>query len=216
VIKTYTVDGNVHVLQFDNGENRFSPEFLQAANDALDKLEQETGALVTTGTGKYFSNGLDLDWLGQNGDKFLSYLGDIHALYTRFLTLPLPTIAALNGHAFAGGGMLALTHDFVVMREDRGWFCLPEVDLGMQFTPGMSALIQARLSKATAHEAMISGRRYTAPEAIAAGIAQRCAPEDGVLPAAIDWARTFAAKDGRNVARIRKGMYGPVLDALAL
>lgn len=216
MIKTYTVDGNVHVLQFDDGENRFSPEFLQAANDALDKLEQETGALVTTGTGKYFSNGLDLDWLGQNGDKFVSYLGDVHALYTRFLTLPLPTIAALNGHAFAGGGMLALTHDFVVMREDRGWFCLPEVDLGMSFTAGMSALIQSRLSKATAHEAMITGRRYTAPEAIAAGIAQRSAPEDEVLPAAIDWARTFAAKDGKNVAKIRKDMYGPVLDALAL
>ncbi|MEO5873604.1 MAG: enoyl-CoA hydratase/isomerase family protein [Streptosporangiaceae bacterium] len=216
MINTYTVDGNVHVLQFDHGENRFSPEFLQAANDALGKLEQETGALVTTGTGKYFSNGLDLDWLGANGDRLEPYLGEVHKLYARFINLPLPTVAALNGHAFAGGGMLALTHDFVLMRADRGWFCLPEVDLGMPFTPGMGALIQSRLSRATAHEAMVTGRRYTAPEAIAAGIAQRSAPEEEVLSSAIDWARTFAAKDGRSVARIRRGMYGPVLDALAL
>ncbi|MFC4051470.1 enoyl-CoA hydratase-related protein [Actinomadura syzygii] len=209
-------DGDVYVLRFDAGENRFGPDFLAAVEDALDTVAKNDGpgALVTAGTGKFYSNGLDLDWLGAHRDEFEPYLGRVHALYARLLTLPMPTVAAVNGHAFAGGAMLALAHDFTVMRTDRGYFCLPEVDLGMSFTPGMSALIRARLSAATAHEAMITGRRYTADEARAAGIVQRTAAEADVLPAAVELAASLAAKNGTVVGEIRTGMYGPALAAL--
>ncbi|MDL4820028.1 enoyl-CoA hydratase/isomerase family protein [Actinomadura opuntiae] len=209
-------DGDVHILRFDAGENRFSPDFLSAVEGALDALEKNEGpgALVTTGTGKFYSNGLDLDWLGAHGDEFAPYLGRVHALYARLLELPMPTVAALNGHAFAGGGMLALAHDFAVMRTDRGYFCLPEVDLGMSFTPGMNALIEARLPRRTAHEAMITGRRYTADQAMAAGIVQRTADEAGVLPAALELARSLAGKDGTVVGKIRADLYRPALQAL--
>ncbi|MFI0349665.1 enoyl-CoA hydratase/isomerase family protein [Actinomadura sp. 9N407] len=209
-------DGDVFVLRFDNGENRFSPDFLDAVDGALDEVEKAASprALITVGTGKFYSNGLDLDWLGANSDKFEEYLGRVHAMFARVLEFPAPTIAAVNGHAFAGGGMLSLAHDFTVMRSDRGYFCLPEVDLGMNFTPGMFALIQSRLTPATAHEAMVTGRRYTAEQALDAGIAHRAAPEDEVLPAAVELAASLAGKDGATVGKIRTGMYGPALAAL--
>ncbi|MGH3241316.1 MAG: enoyl-CoA hydratase-related protein [Spirillospora sp.] len=209
-------EADVYVLRFDAGENRFGPGFLGAAEDALDTVEKNEGpgALVTIGTGKFYSNGLDLDWLGANPDGLEDYLRRVHALYARILSLPMPTVAALNGHAFAGGAMLALAHDFAVMRDDRGYFCLPEVDLGMSFTPGMDALIRARLPKATAHEAMLTGRRYPAQDAVAAGIVRSTAAEDEVLPAAVALAASLAGKDGRVVAKIRTDMYRPVLDAL--
>jgi enoyl-CoA hydratase/carnithine racemase len=209
-------DGDVFVLRYDDGENRFGPGFLDAVGDALDSVEKagSPGALVTAGTGKFYSNGLDLDWLGANQDRFEDYLGRVHALYARLLAFPMPTVAAVNGHAFAGGAMLVLAHDLAVMRTDRGFFCLPEVDLGMSFTPGMSALIQARLSPAVAHEAMVTGRRYTAEQALAAGIVARTADEAGVLPAAVELAASLAGKDGAVVRRIRTGMYGPALEAL--
>ena len=209
-------DGEVFVLRFDANENRFHPDFLDGLHAELDEVEKIEGsrALVTTGTGKFYSNGLDLDWLGQHGDQFEAYLGRVHALYARLLTLPMPTIAAINGHAFAGGAMLTLAHDFAVMRTDRGYFCLPEVDLGMTFTPGMTALIQARLGLRVAHEAMITGRRYTADHALAAGIVHRTAPEAEVLPAAVELAAEMAGKNGATVGRIRADLYKPVLAAL--
>ncbi|MFB4307742.1 enoyl-CoA hydratase-related protein [Actinomadura sp. GTD37] len=209
-------DGDVFVLRFDAGENRFGPDFLGAVEGALDTVAKSDGpaALVTVGTGKFYSNGLDLDWLGANQDKFAEYLGRVHALYARVLELPMPTVAALNGHAFAGGGMLALCHDFAVMRTDRGYFCLPEVDLGMSFTPGMNALIKGRLPGATAHEAMLTGRRYTAEQARDAGIVQHLAAEDEVLPAAVGLAAASAGRNGTTVAKIRGDLYRPVLDAL--
>ncbi|TDB86585.1 enoyl-CoA hydratase/isomerase family protein [Actinomadura sp. KC216] len=227
-------DGDVYVLRFDAGENRFGPAFLDAAADALGTVEKNEGpgALVTVGTGKFYSNGLDLDWLGANpdrppapthrhstdelrsADRLEDYLRRVHGLYARVLSLPMPTVAALNGHAFAGGAMLALAHDFAVMRTDRGYFCLPEVDLGMSFTPGMDALIRSRLPKTAAHEAMLTGRRYTAEEALSAGIVRRTAAEEEVLPAAVELAASLAGKDGRTVAKIRTDMYRTALDAL--
>jgi enoyl-CoA hydratase/carnithine racemase len=210
-------EGDVHVLRFDAGDNRFSPELLDGLSEALDELTAASGprALVTTGTGKFYSNGLDLDWLAQNGGRQEAYLDRVHATFARLLTLPMPTVAAINGHAFAAGAMLSLTHDYRVMRADRGYFCLPEVDLGLPFTPGMSALIQARLPKTTAHEAMVTGHRYGGEEAVTAGIVHRTAAEADVTSAAIALAAPLAAKDGGTIAKIRTEMYRPVLDALA-
>ena len=98
-------------------------------------------ALVTVANGKFYSNGLDLQWLSANGEKAQWYVDRVHGLFARVLTLPVPTIAAINGHAFGAGAMLALAHDFRVMRTDRGFFCLPEVDIRIPFTPGMAALV---------------------------------------------------------------------------
>lgn len=209
-------DGDVHILRFDDGENRFGPAFLDGLEKALDGLEGAQGpqALVTTGSGKFYSTGLDLDWLGANTDQADAYLARVHGLFARLLTLPMPTVAALNGHTFAAGAMLSLAHDHRVMRADRGYFCLPEVDLGLAFTPAMSALIQARLPNVVAHEAMVTGRRYGGEDARAAGIVHETAAESEVLPAAIRVAASLAAKAGSTIAKIRTGMYGSALAAL--
>ena len=95
--------------------------------------------------------------MASNPDAAESNLRDVHALFARVLAFPAPIVAAMQGHAFAAGAMLALAHDLSVMRGDRGYFCLPEVDLGIPFTAGMNALIRSRLPIATAHEAMTTG-----------------------------------------------------------
>jgi enoyl-CoA hydratase/carnithine racemase len=209
-------DGDVFVLNLGETENRFHPGWLAAVQQHLTVVEATDGprALVTTATGKVFSNGLDLDWLADNGERFMDYVIDVHALLARVLALPVPTIAAVSGHAFAGGAMLAVAHDFRVMRADRGFFCLPEVDINIPFSRGMSALLQARLSNRTAHEAMTTGRRYGGTDALAAGIVDAVAHEDDVLTSAVEMARPLAGKAGPTLGTIKARMYADALAAL--
>src|SRR4051812_33691258 len=139
---------DVRVLHMTAGENRFNPAFLDAADAALDAVEAADGpaTLVLTGEGKFFSNGLDLDWMGSAAPGGVEeVVARVHGLLGRLLAFPVGTVAAINGHVFAAGAMLALACDQRVMRADRGFFCLPEADIGIPFTPGMSALIAGRL-----------------------------------------------------------------------
>jgi enoyl-CoA hydratase/carnithine racemase len=209
-------DGDVFLLDLGDTENRFHPDWLTKVQAHLTAVEAADGprALVTTARGKFFSNGLDLDWLSQNGERFLDYVIDVHALLARVLAMPLPTVAAVQGHAFAGGGMLALAHDFRVMRADRGFFCLPEVNINIPFSRGMSALIQCRLAKKTAHEAMTTGRRYGGTEALSAGIVDAVAHEDDVVPSAIQMARALVGNAGPTLGTIKGRMYADALTAL--
>jgi Delta3-Delta2-enoyl-CoA isomerase len=209
-------DGEVFVLNLGDTENRFHPDWLVQTSSLLDEVEAADGpkALVTTATGKFYSNGLDLDWLSQNADNFTGYVIDVHALFARVLAMPVPSVAAIQGHCFAAGAMLSLAHDFRVMRADRGFFCLPEVDINIPFSRGMSGLIQGRLSKKTAHEAMTTGKRYGGQDALAAGIVDAVAHEDDLLSSAVELARPLAGKAGPTLGVIKSRMYVDALAAL--
>lgn len=209
-------DGDVFVLTLDEDENRFNPDWVAAINESLDQVEaaEAPRALVAAGAGKIWSNGLDLEWFAANVDQVNDFLLDVHELFARVLSLGVPTIAAIKGHAFAAGAMLALACDERIMREDRGYFCLPEVDIRIPFTPGMDALIKSRLTPQVAHEAMTTGRRYGGADAVAAGIAQQAVAEDAVVPSAIARAAELAPKDPTTLATIKQRLYGPVLETL--
>jgi enoyl-CoA hydratase/carnithine racemase len=209
-------DGDVFVLDLGDDENRFNPDWVGGVNAALDEVEGAPAprALVTTATGKVWSNGLDLEWFAANVDAIPAFLDEVHGLFARVLTIGVPTVAALQGHTFAAGAMLSLAHDQRVMRADRGYWCLPEVDINIPFTHGMNALIMARLSKATAHEAMTTGRRYGGTEAQAAGIVNAAVGEDEVLPHAIALAASLAPKNPATLAAIKGRMYEPAVAAL--
>jgi enoyl-CoA hydratase/carnithine racemase len=207
---------SVFILDLGDGENRFHPDWIASVNGALDEVEKATGsrALVTTATGKFYSNGLDLDWLFAHADQQRAYLGSVQELLARMLALPLITVAALPGHTFAAGAMFSLAHDFRVMRADRGYWCLPEADISLPFTPGMSALIQGRLTPQTAHEAMLTARRFGGLDAKAAGIVDHAVAQDSVRPTAAEIAGAQVSKAGDTLRTIKARMYAPVLDLL--
>lgn len=215
-VPTLDRSDDVFVLDLGDDENRFSPDWLAAVDAALDEVEGAEGprALVTTATGKFFSNGLDLAWLLDHGDQRDAYLATAERLLARVLVLPVPAVAAVQGHAFAAGAMLALAHDARVMRADRGFWCLPEIDLGLPFSPVMSALIQARLPVQTAHTAMTTGRRYGGTDAAAAGIVDAAVAEDAVRPAAVEAAAARARTAGPVLGAIKSRLYAPVLAEL--
>lgn len=131
--------GDVFVLRFAAPENRVRPESVAAWNAALDRVEQagNPAALVTTGTGKFYSNGLDLEWLLSTATESerKPYIPSVLALMARMLSSPAITVAAINGHAFGAGAQLSLAHDYRIMRTERGYWCMPEIDLKALSTP---------------------------------------------------------------------------------
>jgi enoyl-CoA hydratase/carnithine racemase len=215
-VPTLERDGDVFILNLGDDENRFNPPWVDAVTAALDEVEAASGpkALVTTATGKFWSNGLDLAWIGEHMDIAQGFIDTVHELFARQLLLAAPSVAAIQGHCFAAGAMLAQAHDFRVMRSDRGFWCTPEVDIFIPFTPGMAALLQARLPTNTAHEAMTMGRRYGGADALAAGIVHDTAGEQEVLAKAVERAAGLASKDAKTLGRIKQRMYGDVAATL--
>jgi enoyl-CoA hydratase/carnithine racemase len=206
----------VFVLDLGDDENRFSPEWLTTVHSLLDTILDNPGpaALVTTGNGKFYSNGLDLEWLLSHTDAAERYVTDVHTLFARLLTFPIPTVAALNGHTFGAGAMLAMAHDFRMMRADRGYFCFPEADINIPFTPGMAALVQSKLTPTAAVASMTTGRRFGGPEARDLGLVDDIASDAELLDRASELVRALAGKDRATLGAIKSTMFSPAVAAL--
>jgi enoyl-CoA hydratase/carnithine racemase len=210
-----------HIVRLDRAENLFDEAFVASFHAALDAVagandvDGETLPVVTIGAGKSYSNGFDLEYLGSlQGESLWAFVARSCALLGRILTFPAPTVAAVNGHAFGIGGILALAHDLRVMRADRGWFCLPEVDLGLAFHPFMHALIAARLPGASAQEAILTGRRYDGAAALDAGIVHATAGEAQLVARALELAQPYTGKRAPVLAALKAQLHGTIVTTL--
>ncbi len=214
--------GDVFVLDMGEGENRFNPTSLAQLNEAIDTVEaattgddREQVALVTTATGKIFSNGIDLEWMMSDAaDDVEGFIRDMQGVWARVMSLPIPTVAAVNGHAFAGGAMFTLAHDRIVMRADRGFWCVNEALLGMPFTPGMQAILTARLTGPTARKAMLTAHRFGGDDAVAASIADEAHADAEVRPRAIELAQSLAPTANPIIGRLKEDLYAATLATL--
>jgi len=210
--------GDVYVLTMNAGENRFSAAFVDAMNVRLDEVEKADGprSLVITGSGKFYSNGLDLDYmLGEGKDRAGEYLASVLDVISRVLTFPCITVAAINGHAFGAGAQLAVAQDFRLMRADRGFFCMPEIDMRAPLHSGMTALLKARLPALVAHEVIVTGRRFGGEAAAARRIVDEACGENELLPRAIAVAAELTAKAHPVMSTLKKDLHATTVEALA-
>eukprot|EP00820_Chromera_velia_P014263 Cvel_24535.t1-p1 / transcript=Cvel_24535.t1 / gene=Cvel_24535 / organism=Chromera_velia_CCMP2878 / gene_product=Probable enoyl-CoA hydratase, putative / transcript_product=Probable enoyl-CoA hydratase, putative / location=Cvel_scaffold2663:21894-24274(+) / protein_length=130 / sequence_SO=supercontig / SO=protein_coding / is_pseudo=false len=118
-------DSRLFRLQFQTPEARVTHQLIGEFHAALDTVEAHEGpcALILCNDGKFFSNGLSFEALIDDPEKLLN---SFHTLLGRLLGFPIPTVAAINGHAFAGGAMMALACDFRVMNKEKGFICVNE------------------------------------------------------------------------------------------
>ncbi len=212
-----TREGPVFVLRLDHGENRFDPPLLVEITKALDEVEaaEAPAALVTTGTGKFYSNGLDVEYMtGLQPAEVSRYVCDVLKVMGRILTFPMTTVAAMNGHAFGAGAQIAVAHDFQVMRADRGYYCMPEIDMRAPLHPAMVAILQARLPVRTVHQVIATGKRFGGEEAAALQIVDRAVAEGEVVPTAVAMAAELAAKAHPAMHVLKRDMYQRVIRAL--
>lgn len=186
-------EGSVGIITWNDGENRVNLDSLARLNELLDELEATTGplAVVLTGVGKFFCNGLDLARFGDKPDEFQATLADLQRTVGRLLLFPAYTVAAINGHAFAGGALLSCAFDYRVMRDDRGYWCMNEAEIGLTLDRKLWSILEHRLPKATAIVAATTAKRFTGPDALAAGIVEAITSEDQVVRHAIDVAEGY-------------------------
>ncbi len=219
---TLESQGKVAVLTMNyKKENRFHPEFMTELLQTLDRVEADSsvGALVFTGGDpKFFCNGLDLEYLmgqlPQIAKVIPEYMAQLNSLYRRVCIFPKPTIAAINGHVFAGGAFLACYMDFRFMREERGWMCLPEVDINIPLLPAMSAITQAVVTAQGFREMYYTGRRFTASEAQQIGFADRVFPGDVLLAKAVEFGQEMAKKRTALYADMKLRYRAPIVELL--
>ena len=209
---------SIYYLTMDAEENRWNTTFVRDITEALDEIENDEGpgALITSSTNpKFFSNGLDLDWMQSPenhldggdrevfGEEFMFLMG-------RVITLPIPTVCAINGHAFGAGFMFALSHDIRIMREDRGFLCANEMQLGLPIPRPELALFKHKVPANAFFETVQLSKRWTGSDALNAGIIQGVSSLDELPEVAQSKAEELAplANNRKNFGHQKEMLYG--------
>lgn len=209
---------SIYFLTMDAEENRWNTTFVREIAEALDEIENDDGpgALITSSTNpKFFSNGLDLDWMQSPeshpdggdrdvfGEEFMYLMG-------RVITLPIPTVCAINGHAFGAGFMFALSHDIRIMREDRGFLCANEMQLGLPIPRPELALFKHKVPANAFFETVQLSKRWTGSDALNAGIIQGVSSLEELSEVAQNKATELAplAINRKNFGHQKEMLYG--------
>ena len=209
---------SIYYLTMDAEENRWNTTFVRDIAEALDEIENDEGpgALITSSKNpKFFSNGLDLDWMQSPenhldggdrevfGEEFMFLMG-------RVITLPIPTVCAINGHAFGAGFMFALSHDIRIMREDRGFLCANEMQLGLPIPRPELALFKHKVPANAFFETVQLSKRWTGSDALNAGIIQGVSSLEDLPEVAQNKATELAplANNRKNFGHQKEMLYG--------
>lgn len=204
-------DGSLYILTLTNGKNAntLTADVVAEYNVVLDELEAKEGSmalLVTSSDDKFFCNGINLDWIvTQPPTYFLQFASLLDRLYLRFALADFPVVGCLTGHTYAGGALLAATFDFRFMREDKGFFCLPEVDIRIPFSPIMHEILRLFPDGQALGELLLTGRRIGGKEAQKMQIVHQAYPQDELWNKTVELARFLAAKDRKTYASIKRG-----------
>jgi len=216
------MDEGVAVVYMNNNENLQDLAFSQALNAVLDEAvaDSQTRAVVLTSSDpKFFSNGIHVNWLmekyaAQEFQAIRDFCYGMDEVFKKLLLAPVPTIAAINGHAFGNGAILSCACDFRFMKSDRGFFCFPEVDLGIPFLPGMDAFIEKAVPRWKFNELKLTGRRATAPELEAHHVIEKaCDNAEHLMAETMGFAKSFNKKRGI-FAEHKKRMHGSIIEVI--
>lgn len=210
-------------------EHRLNPDLISLILSTLDGAKSQAtrgSVLITTAQGKFFSNGFDLTWAQAAGsvsgarDRLHHMVESFKPVVAAFLSLPMPTVAAIPGHAAAAGFLLALCHDYVLMRRDRGVLYMSEVDIGLSMPEYFAAMFRAKVSSASARrEILLRGAKIKGAEALNMGIVDTVHDSaDEVVEEAERLGEQLSARkwNGEVYAEIRKSLYPELCGLLGL
>ncbi|XP_022844139.1 enoyl-CoA delta isomerase 2, peroxisomal-like [Olea europaea var. sylvestris] len=228
--------GNLFILTLtgDNkDEHRLNPALISSIRSALAEAKSQAVAgsvLITLAQGRFFSNGFDLRHAQAVGAKsgsiqaakneLLRMVDLFKGVVSDFLTLPMPTVAAVGGHAAAAGLILAMSHDYVTMTASRSVMYMSELDIGMTLPDYFTALIRSKIGSASARRSLVlRAAKVKAEEAVEMGIVDSAYPSpEEAVETAMRLCDELAKKrwDGKVYAEIRKALYPELCGLLGL
>jgi len=196
---------SVALVTMDFGENRFNPEFTGSLLAVLDAIEADNSykaVVLCSKDEKFWSLGVDVEWTGKAAkegrlQEIRDFLYSANALFKRIMTYPMPVIAAIGGHAFGDGAVLALSCDFRYMKSGRVSFCFPEVDINIPFLPSNQEIVTKVVPGWFMEDMILTGRRIDAAELEKHHIIRKgCDSEESLIKESVEFASTFAKSRG--------------------
>jgi enoyl-CoA hydratase/carnithine racemase len=170
---------------------------------------------ILTGTGSFFSFGFDIPkFLAYSKEEFTRYLNLFTALYQGIFSHPKPIIAALNGHAVAGGCMLATACDIRLMVDGKAKIGLNEIAFGSSVFAGSLAMLAFWVGERRAQEILYAGKLYSPREAHELGLIDAIVPDAQLLQTARQMAQQHAEKAPAAFRSIKRLLRKPVLEAM--
>jgi len=217
----FTLEEQVALLTMS--ENKFNIDSVTEFLLVLNQIEKDTDAkalVVRSSDEKIWSNGIDLEWLlplVQKGETSVTdvFGAKLSELFKRILFYPMITVAAITGHAFAGGAIMACCFDFRFMRKDRGYLCFPEVNLGIPFLPSMTAMCKKAIPIDLVEDMQLTARRLTANECEARHIIRKACTMDELMGEAISFAKGLN-KERSIVTKLKNVMHKDILKVMEI
>ncbi|HUR19718.1 MAG TPA: enoyl-CoA hydratase/isomerase family protein [Vicinamibacterales bacterium] len=204
----------VAVLRLEHGKvNAMDLALCEALTQQLALLATHPcRAVVLTGTGNSFSAGVDLVQLTQGGVEYVTrFLPAMDAFFYALLTFPKPVVAALNGHALAGGCIIAACCDHVVMAEGTGRVGVTELVVGVPFPMLPLEIVRARLTPRDSRDLIYSARTVLPKEALALGLVDDIAAPADLMPRATEAATRLSAIPSVSFALTKRAFVTPIL-----
>ena len=181
--------------------------------DALEQIgTSDARALIVTGNGGFFSAGLDLKAVpGYNADEQRGLVNGLNRMVATLYGMPLPTVAAVNGHAIAGGAILLLCCDYRVGAAGNYKIGLTEAKVGVTFPVGPLTVVQHELSAPSARVAVLLARNVPPQDAVSRGMLDELQPIENLLPKALEIAEEMASLPRQTYGRIKRQMRAAAL-----
>jgi enoyl-CoA hydratase len=209
---------SITVLRMVRGKgNALNTEFLNAIVQGLDQLERSTArGVVLTGEGQIFCAGVDLPAVTAGGAAYLQgFLPALTQFFRKLLLFPKPVVAAVNGHAIAGGCIGMLACDYRLLAQGNARIGLTELLVGVPFPTGALEIARFGIPARHLQEVIYTGRTYQPADALQRGLVDEVVPPDQLLPRAIDIARQLAEVPAETFHLTKRQLRAPLLETIA-
>lgn len=210
-------DGIVTITLNRDKVNAFSEPMIEKLRGCFEDLEndRDVQAIILTGQGKFFSFGFDIPgFLSYSKDAFIGYLTKFTELYRYVFLFPKPVIAALNGHAIAGGCMLALACDYRIMVSGKAKISLNEIAFGSSVFAGCVEMLKFHVGAKNAESVLYSGAMFSAEEANRMRFVDQVSSQENLSDDARKIARDFTKKDSVAFNSIKGLLRRPVAEEM--